>query len=261
MIRYKRKIVAFIDVLGFSNLVFNFSITQLDSYFGFLQQKLKGVSKYKGINTFYISDSIILITDDNLRGCIKLFELIHIIQSSLLEINILVRGAITIGDIYLNKKDNIIVGPALINAYLLEKEAKFPRILIDRQIIKHYNFKSTVEFLTYFNISSLLEHTEIAKEDSDNCIYINYLSHLFSRIQNYSSNKSNIKNLLTLIQSSYFKNLHLDKYSWLKVKCIEEINIHIQFLNSSEFSSPRSNEMKRKKLKQLPLLLKGFSEI
>ncbi|MBI1834413.1 MAG: hypothetical protein HYR92_01290 [Burkholderiales bacterium] len=45
-----------------------------------------------------------------------------------------VRGGITIGELYIDSK--IIIGPAVLQAVHLEKEAKFPRVLIDDNVLE-----------------------------------------------------------------------------------------------------------------------------
>jgi len=55
------------------------------------------------------------------------------IQARLAEDGTLIRGATTIGDIYVN--DRLIFGPALIRAYELERGvASYPRIILDSRV-------------------------------------------------------------------------------------------------------------------------------
>lgn len=263
MIKYTKKITAFIDVLGFSDIVFQSTTTQIDSYFSFLQKKINKISKSRNITSYYISDSIILIADDNENNLKKLIGLVYYIQASLLEINILVRGAITVGKIYLNKSKNIIVGPSLIDSFQLEKEAKFPRVIVDRQIIKHYNHTSTSSFLRSINQNEVYNSgviSAIVKEDVDSCLYVNYLSYLFSRHQNFTP-KRNITNLYEMIQSSYLNNLHLDKYSWLKTKCIEELSKQIDWESCLQSDKPSTRKSRNKKIRHLPVWLNKFLDI
>ena len=63
----------------------------------------------------------------------ELLDLAYI-QSHLAEDGILIRGATTVGDIYVDER--LIFGPALIRAYELERGvASYPRIIIDSRVL------------------------------------------------------------------------------------------------------------------------------
>ncbi len=263
MIKYKKQITAFIDVLGFGNIVFNSSNLQINSYFEFLKSNLRILSRFKKIKCFYISDSIILIANNDIQSFIKLIQLIQSIQSSLLGINIIVRGGITVGDIYLNKSENIIVGPSLINSYKLEQDAIFPRVIIDRNIIRHFNFTSTNEFIEYINGTvniGFKNFSKLLKIDNDELLYVNYFSHFFSRGQNITT-KGNVEKLFSLIQSSYFTNLHLAKYSWLKEKCIVEMKNQIELQTMIAPVAHNGKSYRTRKIKHYPIWIEKFEQM
>lgn len=155
-------IVAFLDILGFSNL-----IEQKDSIIPHLMRKLESnkeftdslelVTKYKkgdwidnkreyieivtNKRLSVLSDSIVISYPfRNPKRMIPIIEDLRNIQLELLTMGILLRGAVTIGDLY--HKDDIIYGPALLKAvYLEEQEAIHPRIIIDNDF---YNLFTSV---------------------------------------------------------------------------------------------------------------------
>lgn len=126
------------DVLGFSELVYNKDRSRIESYFSYIESDLnKHLSKNK-FNYLVISDSIVISAKKTKENLSELVFLVSKIQYQLILKGILVRGAISFGKLYINKSSNIIVGPGLINAYRLESSAKYPRIILDRQIIQSY---------------------------------------------------------------------------------------------------------------------------
>ena len=79
------KFVAFLDVMGFSNLVNKGSIENLESYFEKITEVLDKLKTDKeDIQAFLISDSIILIAPNVLTGFKQLLYAIRRIQSAIL---------------------------------------------------------------------------------------------------------------------------------------------------------------------------------
>lgn len=98
-----------------------------------------------GFEVITFSDSAVIscpAENDNLFFLI--LELIHL-QIDLVPLGILLRGAITIGD--LHHKRDIVFGPAMNDAYYLEsKVAIYPRIILTESAIdQFYKFASTDE--------------------------------------------------------------------------------------------------------------------
>ena len=85
------------------------------------------------------------------------------------EWRVFIRGAVVYGDLYLDK--NIIFGPALIDAYRLEKcktKAVWPRVLVDQSMLnKTGEEERTRDFY------------EFLRQDGDNLVYLDYLRELF----------------------------------------------------------------------------------
>ncbi|MBQ4680435.1 hypothetical protein [Aeromonas dhakensis] len=160
-ISYEKSYVAFIDVLGFKNMVFNSDETTINKYFEVVNNslsELKNIQLKKPIKSIIISDSIILSVP--LLGDIEsdLDRLLHLciaiakLQQNLAINNIWVRGAITTGDTYFNEEKHQVVGPAFVNAYLLEENsAIYPRVILDSKIIKKFSFQSATSFIEKMN--------------------------------------------------------------------------------------------------------------
>ena len=87
------------------------------------------------------------------------------IQWQLIYHDVPIRGAVTIGDIYVNRTDEkaTVFGKALNEAYRLEsKKAKYPRIIVDESVLEA--------------IPTEYKNDLLKQDDSDGYYFINYLN-------------------------------------------------------------------------------------
>ncbi|REB11596.1 hypothetical protein DVB69_00170 [Sporosarcina sp. BI001-red] len=168
-LQYEKRLVLFIDILGFSNLVSESSSNQIklqkirrilkvlerelhrDKEFQesheIFTRKLRGsfplsveandkhyVNPSK-IEYTQFSDNIIISSPYiNAQSLVSLISNISLLQARFLQEGILFRGGIAYGDMY--HKENLCFGPAFNRAYFLEsKVAEYPRIVIDTDIM------------------------------------------------------------------------------------------------------------------------------
>ena len=156
MSRSERAVVTFIDILGFKDLVEHKSDSEITETLAlFRKHNTKHPSfPYKtcpsmeenliNIKIIFFSDSVVRIryasdwekgplTDGHYMFMLeKELILLAEIQSDLLQRGILIRGGITIGEIYYNEEANQLFGKAMNRAYELESNiANYPRIVID----------------------------------------------------------------------------------------------------------------------------------
>ena len=140
--------MAFIDILGFSNLVMK-SQTE-GQRVPWLINILNAVKSNEGISSNYdkeldlqmeftaFSDCFVLssrIPEDPVNTA--LYQ-ITLICSLLLKSGLFARGAIVEGPIY--HKNDIVFGPAMINAYKNEQSISvYPRITVSRKLVEIYN--------------------------------------------------------------------------------------------------------------------------
>ena len=143
--QYKKCYVAFLDVLGFKEMIKIKSCEYIYEVFSKeFKQKIKQiylgttlVSDMSNVEMKVMSDSICFYIDSSIRN--SLFALVCGIahfQNELLCFKepVLTRGAIVHGDIF--SEGDIIYGPAFVNAYLKEEKlAKYPRIILDEGLI------------------------------------------------------------------------------------------------------------------------------
>lgn len=131
----------------------------------------------KPFKTKIFSDNIIIAlpcsemdSNDNNTPVIALNRMTAIIgalQRSFLEHNILSRGSITYGDLFID--DLMVFGSALIQAYELEsKVAVFPRVVLSKQVQEH-DARIDIENEA-ISINNL-------REDSDEMFFLDYLNY------------------------------------------------------------------------------------
>ena len=241
----------FFDVLGFSNLVYNQDKTKIQEYFSYVEAQFHDHLVERNFNYLIISDSLVVSTDKSKESLSELIFIVGKIQYELFLKGILVRGAISFGELYINKSKNIIVGPGLINAYNLEKDAKYPRIVIDRRIIPEL-FDSTDNFIQYINSDNFFErYGEFGRIQfdlnlNDGMPYINFMR----MVSRYGSTyyPKNIINIIAFFKKNYFVHQHFEKYNWLLKELIHELNLATDHYTTHNFTTSKTRLPKIKKL-------------
>ncbi|MFD2304519.1 hypothetical protein ACFSYE_15220, partial [Roseibacillus ishigakijimensis] len=136
-VNYSPRVVAFIDILGFSSLVSRLRddqdlhtkvFTALRMIGGYKRIAGKTAYAQQNLEVSVFSDSIVISAEsehlfDVLWACLGL-------QSQLLTLGVLLRGGVSSG--HLIHKDDILYGEGMLKAYHLENGAAiYPRIIID----------------------------------------------------------------------------------------------------------------------------------
>lgn len=164
---YSYGYVAFLDILGFSNLVLEESnLETVDNLLHFVNkfQYLFNTSPQLNLKVSFFSDSIVLTTDmkksENLG---MIMAAIHIAELFLYQnTGLYFRGGITKGKYYYS--NSTVFGPAIIRAYQLESKAKYCRVMIDPEIIEeeknNQQFDQAIELIKdfdgYYYISNMV---------------------------------------------------------------------------------------------------------
>lgn len=135
-------IVAFVDILGFSNMVKSDCENKNDSvkYFEVLQKINLETREIGACDVTQFSDSVILSLPLSEENYIKMIKILEGYQLKLLYQHILCRGAIAYGKHY--KENDFMFSQALIEAYQLEvKDAVYPRIIISNNLLEYFRPK------------------------------------------------------------------------------------------------------------------------
>ncbi|MEP3228086.1 MAG: hypothetical protein ABJN61_11645 [Flavobacteriaceae bacterium] len=169
-IQYENRIVAFIDILGFKEIIKKSEndSEQLQTVYealGFLKKReipdkwnlklieIEEDAQKRGMRGFDISnrtsasafsDSIVIsvqVDDENLDESLStLVANLSFVGSKLISDGILIRGGLTVGKI-VHTDNGIVFGQGLIDAFHLEtRAAKFPRIILSDKLINKLNY-------------------------------------------------------------------------------------------------------------------------
>lgn len=215
------KFVAFLDVMGFSNLVSQNNLEQLDRYFYHVNQILVKLKKEEPkIDYLSISDSIIIISPTGAYGLKQIIKAIKEIQITLLRKKIILRGALSYGPVYFDISDNILVGKGYIKAYKLESQAIYPRVIIDPFIIS-LTEQDRTGFSTLFNKNEILIYknnkNSLIKEDA---VFIHYAEILDTENKIHKTTTS----VYDMIKSNLYTDQSIfDKYIWIKNYYLEAL--------------------------------------
>ena len=214
------KYVAFLDVLGFKNIVEN-KDSKLDIYFSIITETIANFhSTGTSIQSQIVSDSTILACDQTIEEFSQLLKAIQLIQAKCAVNNIWFRGAITIGEIYFNSELNIVVGKGLSDAYLLESQEKLPRVIIDPRIIQSFDtFNNFVKSLNLYIPDKGFEIPLIHDDrlfDRNNFIINDVIFVAFAE-KILIDNVENLEIIYRFIREELYKGqTNYNKYLWLK---------------------------------------------
>lgn len=227
---YEERLLAFIDLLGFADLIKESEAnpativkiaralrTAQRMAEGFVEATSNRVTyKVAGCSQQMFSDTIVLSCPcesshalNYMVGWVTYFQLIMWSERA-----VFIRGSIVHGDLY--DKTRLIFGPALLEAYCLERTvADWPRILVSNRVLR---VLSDEERKSAFN--------EYLQKEDDGPAYIDYLRELFALsayAEGQHSNRVDLPNPVKLIE------MH-------KAKIIEAVNS----LNSKDCNKRQS---------------------
>lgn len=243
-IKYEERILAFIDILGFKNMIAESEknvnkIKKIHRALEFLKNQEKNETwntelveieesaQYKGIEKFIISDKIscmcfsdsIIVSipaKDKINEYVStLITRISFIGAKLMTEGILLRGVITIGNLL--HSDGIIMGQALIDAYELEKNvAGDARIIISQKLLEKMNYPIREKKYSY-------PYHEYLMRFNDGCVGFHQMMY-YQVLQSWENmNKDKMRQELEKMRQviisgldSFFQNPKVfQKYYWL----------------------------------------------
>lgn len=194
---YNKCYVAFMDILGFKDMVESNSLDYLIGVFDELKNRNLMTIKYmdkdivnpNSVNFKVMSDSLCAFINYNSKNALyNILAWCSTLQKRLIEHNdpILVRGAITLGDLYC--KEDVIFGSGLSNSYLMEEKiAKYPRIIISKDLVDDCEIdelhKSRIESITRLEKDYYISTDYLKISDYNE---INEVSNLIDRIEDYA---------------------------------------------------------------------------
>jgi hypothetical protein len=164
--------VAFIDILGFKQMIGNQSAAELgEKYKKAIRNALEKYSInadfskepaiFPGMSgkdeyciTYVFSDSIILASyDDDETNCLKLLVFNYRLMRTMIAQGFLIRGGVSYGDMFVDLEDSVFVGKALTEAYELEMNQEWVGITIHENLVSAFPgiFNGSHEYAGYLN--------------------------------------------------------------------------------------------------------------
>jgi hypothetical protein len=230
-LEYEDRVVTFIDVLGFAELVKASDVDVIarakvskliltDELFAKFSERF-----FRGDATFF-SDSFVLSVQA--EGIIFLIREAGQLCRRLLLLGFPCRGAVTAGALY--HRDRLVVGPALVKAYQLEQSvAIYPRVILDEAAMERWREE--------FRPGSAHPHLgSLVKQDRDGQYFINIFDpgwseflHWTDFIQSTDLIPTDPTDFLNTASAQVKKGLasfganakvHA-KYSWLDAQCAD----------------------------------------
>ncbi len=181
-VNYSFSLITYLDILGFRDLIQHRTPGEISRVVRILKEKTKPdeqVAKIHGMKFFNFSDTAVRITPvytplniKNPFGYLywEILSLVHI-QHELIRQGIIVRGALSAGDIV--KSWGVMYGPGLVQAYELEKEACYPRIIIDELLFKELKINSSLRAHEYKEELGYI--SSLVRKDTDGYRFVDYL--------------------------------------------------------------------------------------
>lgn len=216
---YENRIVAFIDVLGFSSLVSNIN-TDAEAFSNILQAlsefeltrrdfeneraDLHDFPQGRACSLF--SDSIVVSCLDTDENYATFLSQVAGICISVFPYGVLLRGGITNGELY--HRRGRVFGRAMIDAYHLESRlAVYPRIIVEDQLASR--------MLAYRKDNALIR--ELLLQDSDGNWFIEYLQPLIETGgDTKGEGAESLGQLIKQLVDEAPKDQHtITKYRWL----------------------------------------------
>lgn len=213
---YSDRLVAFLDILGFKQLIQGDKASTMRSI-NFIDGRIKRVLSIlheqhgKTFSTKLFSDCICVSCEYSSENVFSIIYELAFIQLYFSLEGIFLRGALSRGNHFENER--MIFSQGLIAAYELERSARYPRIIVDKDIVE----KITVDDRLYHPYYIGFKKRDFLIGAPDGCFFIDYLNLLlkeegFEQMESMGDHKARILNNV----SSNFGNVSvLEKYRWL----------------------------------------------
>lgn len=168
---YEKRIVGWLDILGIRSMIKNDKKYDAEAIINIMASLASYVrstcDKYYAEGKLYyhqISDGIIVAADISLADevCAIMAE---IQWKILVNLRLLSRGALTVGNVSVENGGSLIIGPAYVDVYVMESEnAIYSRTIISKSFLNETKCKF-----------------DFIQEDSDKVMYIDYIAYIMQK--------------------------------------------------------------------------------
>lgn len=217
---YEIRYVAFIDILGFKNIIKKSE--KKENEIQYIERAINIFKSFTNQSSFVVtqfSDSVVISTNDSEDNFQKLLKCLLEISIKSIGIWYLLRGGITKGKL-IHTKDYLF-GPAMNYAYKLESElAIFPRIIIDEHLNEEINKRNDCFFT----------------KDFDGIYYLDYLNpknFINMEKEEVKTHLDSIRDALNEFNKESINDLKIkQKYLWLEKKLTNFIIRNGEYLDT-----------------------------
>ncbi len=226
---YSPHLITYIDILGFRELVEkkdpNFISKAIREVLEVTRPSVH-TQKFKKENYVNFSDLIVhtvpfVDNSDKWKAyeiLVSRVKYIALVQTVLIERGLLLRGAITVGN--MERTYGVLFGPGLISAYELERDqALFPRIIVDPGLLETLEENQLFDMMNRRQLMRQL--SKCLKRDDDGLVFVDYLGFMGHVLGN---DRGAFLNLVAKHKKLIDRNLRrfarnkkvLSKYLWLR---------------------------------------------
>lgn len=196
-VRYAVALVTYLDVLGFKKLVAARSAGDVSRIIRLVKEavqpvrfktRLREIPDDQYVNFSDLSVIATPLEKTRSRPAVQLFsQLLHLVHAQSMLLfgeGIVIRGAVTIGEVVRSRGQ--LFGPAVIRAYELERDfAKYPRIIIDRRIFSAFHGIPGAWHTDERTDKGSLRW--LISKDDDGWMFVDYLRAMHSELDDSSS--------------------------------------------------------------------------
>lgn len=227
---YEQRCCLFFDLLGFKNKVSKVDALAIHDVLKEIRKTHLYLEMY-GENIFsprkatHFSDCVVVsYPAKDFLGTISIIKDIFALQLSLLRKGFLIRGAVTVGNLY--HDDLFCFGPALIEAAELEKLSMYPRVVLDN------NFLPSIMFNNPTVSADLTEGrciNNMVAKDLDGMSYIDYFNVIpddfEGDMEEFFKYLHDLKKSIAELDNASKNNINIRlKYSWMRKKFDDMMN-------------------------------------
>ena len=231
---YRDCVVSFVDVLGFKSLLNSHKEPhEISRIIRKVRDALNNnhqshsISDPKGLRSskafgFSLSDAVVRIRpyDTEFRDGALFYEILDLMhaQGQLLFDGIIVRGAVTVGQAYAHRSDDMAFGPAVVEAYQWEStRAVYPRIVVTERALQAYRDDKRLRA-----DSERSETMNLLKQGDDGLHFIDYLNKMSTEFDHYGSYLEMLQKHKEVIEKNLSEQEKgspvWQKYSWMKIQ-------------------------------------------
>jgi hypothetical protein len=243
---YEDRLVAFLDLLGFSRMILDRRDEDVELVVNLLPDMLRTHQANvlrDDLEITSISDSIIVSVkaepDENLKDLFNVCVIVGRLQQELALSGYYMRGGISVGKLVHDSKRNLVVGPAYIQAYLLESEkCVVPRVVIGDEVGDFYGKDyERMEAILNNEFTEFYYHGRLIKRHPPHDplwvgrpeIFVDFFSTIVGREK--AGFKGTVRRFGEHLKKALDRGVAYEKYRWLAGYALETVDSSFSWID------------------------------